>query len=217
MPDADPRDLAALRQEYRVAGLDEASVADDPIAQFTDWLHAAVDAGVPEPNAMVLATADADGMPSTRTVLLKGVDAAGFVFFTNHHSRKGRDLDARAAASVTFPWIAIARQVNVRGSVARLSASDSDAYFATRPRGSQLAAWASQQSEVLDSRMTLDDAVREVERRYAGAQVPRPPHWGGYRLNPSEIEFWQGRLDRLHDRLRYRRDAGVWTLERLWP
>ena len=217
MPDAYPRNIAALRQEYRLAGLDEADVADDPLAQFSAWLDAALAAGIPEPNAMVLSTADAQGRPSSRTVLLKGLDADGFVFFTNTRSRKGGELAANGAAALTFPWISVARQVNVLGTAAPVSQEESDAYFATRPRGSQLAAWASQQSEVLDSRATLDRAMAEATERFTGADVPRPPHWGGYRVTPSEVEFWQGRLDRLHDRLRYRRDAEGWLIERLWP
>jgi pyridoxamine 5'-phosphate oxidase len=217
MPDATPLDIAALRQEYRRTGLDEHDLAADPFAQFSVWLDAAMEAGIPEPNAMVLSTAGADGTPSARTVLLKGVDARGFTFFTNQRSRKGRELHANPVAALTFPWIAIARQITVRGTVTRLADAESDAYFATRPYGSQLAAWASQQSAVLDGRTTLEEAMAEVRARFADAEVPRPPHWGGYLLEPGEVEFWQGREERLHDRLRYRRDAKGWLIERLWP
>jgi pyridoxamine 5'-phosphate oxidase len=210
-------DVAALRREYANLGLSEDDAGDDPIALFRTWLDAAVAAVIPEPNAMVLATADAQGAPSARTVLLKGVDDTGFVFFTNYRSRKGRELTANPAAALVFGWIALGRQVTVAGSVAPLSQAESDAYFATRPRGSQLAAWASQQSEILQDRDTLEQAVRDVEQRYGDGEVPRPPHWGGLRLTPDRIEFWQGRQDRLHDRLRYSRAGHGWTVDRLWP
>ena len=217
MPDASPLDIAALRQEYRLAGLSEVDAAPDPFAQFSQWLADALVSGIPEPNAMVLATVDETGAPSARTVLLKGVDERGFVFFTNRNSRKGRELAARPVAALTFPWISVARQVTVQGTVDPLPDAQSDAYFATRPRGSQVAAWASQQSEVLAGRELLEAAMAEAEQRFGDDPVPRPPHWGGYRVTPTEVEFWQGRPDRLHDRLRYRRSGEAWTVERLWP
>lgn len=212
----DPIALAALRREYEAAGFDESQAAADPMTQFADWLTAAVDAAIPEPNAMVLSTAG-DDVPSARTVLLKGLDERGFVFFTNRRSRKGRELAARPVAALTFPWIAIRRQVTVRGTVVALDDAASDAYFVTRPRGSQLAAWASSQSEVLPDRATLEAALAGVTERFGDGEIPRPPHWGGYRVDPVEIEFWQGRPDRLHDRLRYDRTQGGWTRTRLWP
>ena len=216
MANFDPIALAALRREYEAAGFDESRAADDPMTQFADWLTAAVDAAIPEPNAMVLSTIGDDG-PSARTVLLKGLDERGFVFFTNRRSRKGRELADRPAAALVFPWIAIRRQVTARGPVAELDAAESDAYFAQRPRGSQLAAWASNQSEVLPDRATLEAAVADVVRRFGDGAIPRPPHWGGYRLTPVEIEFWQGRPDRLHDRLQYTRTGDDWAIQRLWP
>jgi pyridoxamine 5'-phosphate oxidase len=210
-------DVAALRRDYASAGFDEDTAAANPLSQFATWLTAAVEAGIPEPNAMVLATADAQGAPSGRTVLLKGIDDRGFVFFTNSRSRKGRELAANPAAALVFPWIAIGRQVTARGTVRGLDAAASDGYFAQRPRGSQLAAWASLQSETLSNRAPLEAAVADVERRFGEDHIPRPPHWGGYRLEPHEIEFWQGRADRLHDRLQYTRTDDGWSIQRLWP
>ena len=214
---SDPTDIAALRQEYAATGLDESEVAADPVTQFRSWLDAALAAGIPEPNAMVLSTLGTDGMPSSRTVLLKGLDERGFTFFTNHGSRKGQELAAHAQAALVFPWIAVRRQICIRGHVTRLDDAEADAYFATRPRGSQLAAWASEQSRPLGDRATLEQRMGEITQRFADAPVPRPPHWGGYRLNPASVEFWQGRADRLHDRLVYTAGARGWSLERLYP
>ena len=214
---SDPTDIAALRQEYAATGLDESEVAGDPITQFRSWLDAALAAGIPEPNAMVLSTVGPDGMPSSRTVLLKGLDERGFTFFTNHDSRKARELAAHAQAALVFPWIAIRRQICIRGHVTRLDDAEAGAYFATRPRGSQLAAWASEQSRPLRDRETLEQRMAEVTQRYGDAPVPRPQHWGGYRLAPTSVEFWQGRADRLHDRLVYTAGADGWSLERLFP
>lgn len=212
-----PIDFAALRQNYASTGLDQTDAAADPLAQFGSWLAAAVEAGIPEPNAMVLATVGDDGVPSARTVLLKGLDDQGFVFFTNRQSRKGLELAARPAAALVFPWIVIGRQVTARGPVVPLDDTASDAYFATRPRGSQLAAWASAQSEPLADRDTLEASVAEVASRFGDDEVPRPGHWGGYRVEPTEVEFWQGRPDRLHDRLRYTLTDDGWAIQRLWP
>lgn len=217
MASPDPYDIAALRQEYAATGLDEADADPDPIAQFRRWLDAALAAGIPEPNAMVLSTATLDGAPSSRTVLLKGLDTRGFSFFTNLSSRKGRELAANPHAALVFPWIALGRQVCVRGSVMALSDQAADAYFATRPRGSQLAAWASDQSSDLPDRATLEDRMAQARRRFGEDPVPRPPHWGGYQVIPTQIEFWQGRADRLHDRLLYTAGAGGWRRQRLFP
>jgi len=200
--------------------LGEADLGPDPIVAFQAWLAVAVASGMPEPTAMTLATADAAGRPSARTVLLKGVDARGFTWFTNSRSRKGRELEVNPQAALVFAWIPLGRQVTARGPVQRIAEDESDAYFATRPLGSQLGAWASDQSEVLPSREALDARVRAVAAAYPDGHLPRPGHWGGYRLWPVEIEFWQGRPDRLHDRLRYRRaDDGPasWVIERLAP
>ena len=172
---------------------------------------------MPEPNAMVLSTCGRDGRPSSRTVLLKGLDGRGFVFYTNYDSRKGRELEGNPRASLLFPWVALERQVIVEGAVTRVAREESEAYFHSRPRLSQLAAWASQQSSIVAGRAVLEDAMRAVDAKHAGREVPVPPHWGGYRLSPESVEFWQGRRSRLHDRLRYRRDGGAWTVERLSP
>lgn len=210
-------DLAATREEYRRQGLDRAEMASDPFSQFRRWLDDAVDAGVREPTAMTLATTDLEQRPSARTVLLRALDDRGFVFFTNYASRKARELSVNPQAALVFLWIALERQVCVTGSVAKVPPDESDAYFSGRPRGSRLGAWASPQSTVLADRAELERHLADVERRFAGRDVPRPPHWGGYRVDPETVEFWQGRPDRLHDRLRYRRDSGRWVLERLAP
>lgn len=214
----DPARLAAMREEYTTVGLSEADLADDWVDQFDGWLDDAVTAGLPEPNAMLLATADAAGRPSTRTVLLKGYDGAGLVFYTNYRSRKATELAANAAAAATFPWYGLHRQVHVRGTVQRVSAADSDAYFATRPRGAQLGAWSSPQSQVIAGRAVLDEAFAAQLARWPEPEpVPRPPHWGGFLLVPDSVEFWQGRSNRVHDRLRYYRADPAWRVERLAP
>jgi pyridoxamine 5'-phosphate oxidase len=210
--------IAELRREYTLAGLIEVDLAPDPIDQFQKWFHQALDAQIVEPNAMVLATATSTGVPSTRVVLLKGVDRDGFTFFTNYKSRKAGELDENPHVSVTFPWIALERQVTATGVVTKVSRDTSADYFKMRPRGSRLGAWVSTQSQVIPGRKYLEDRLRELEAKYPGDEIPLPPYWGGYVLRPDEIEFWQGRPNRLHDRLRYTREAdNSWRIERLSP
>jgi pyridoxamine 5'-phosphate oxidase len=201
----------------RAGELLENAVADDPLEQFRRWYADAEAAGIRAPHAMALATAAAEGPPSVRMVLLKGAGDDGFVFFTGYGSRKGGELDANPHAALLFYWDPLGRQVRVEGPVERVSAEESDEYFATRPRGAQLAAAASRQGRVLANRAQLDEAVADFAREYAGGDVPRPEHWGGYRVRPGTYEFWQHRDDRLHDRLRYTRDGDGWRLERLAP
>ena len=210
--------LAAMRQAYEHAGLDEADLAADWLTQFRQWLDEAITAGLSEPNAMIVATASRGAVPSARTVLLKGLDERGLVFFTYYTSRKGRQALANPVASLVFPWHPIQRQVLVTGAVERVTDAESDAYFASRPYGSQLGAAASPQSTVIGSRAELEAARDALAARYPeGTLVPRPPNWGGLRVVPETVEFWQGRPDRLHDRLRYRRDGNTWVVERLAP
>jgi pyridoxamine 5'-phosphate oxidase len=209
---------ADLRRDYALAGLTEKDLARDPFRQFEKWFAEAEAAKLPDPNAMVLATAGRDGRPSARIVLLKGLDGRGFVFYSNYESRKGRELEANPRASLLFPWNALERQVIIEGTVARVPREESDAYFHSRPRLSQLAAVASPQSSLVAGRSVLEDSMKVLEKKYAGQEVPLPPHWGGFRLNPETVEFWQGRRNRMHDRLRFRRSpGGDWTVERLAP
>ncbi|MFJ9664383.1 pyridoxamine 5'-phosphate oxidase [Streptomyces sp. NPDC101219] len=219
-PDAVPFDLAAMRKQYRADGLSEADLAASPVEQFARWFkQAATDGGLFEPNAMIVSTADPEGRPSARTVLLKQFDDDGFVFYTNYDSRKGRELTANPHVSLLFPWHPMARQVIVTGVARRTGRDETARYFRTRPHGSQLGAWASGQSSVIASRADLDAAYAELAARYPeGEQVPVPPHWGGFRVTPLAVEFWQGRENRLHDRLRYvAQDGGGWRVERLAP
>jgi pyridoxamine 5'-phosphate oxidase len=209
--------LADLRKDYTLAGLAEKDLAKDPFRQFEKWFQEALAAKVPEPNASVLATASRDAAPSARIVLLKGIDGRGFVFFTSYESRKGRELEANPRASLVFPWITQERQVIVEGAVGKVTREETEAYFHSRPVASQLGAWASQQSAIIPGRAVLEDNLKALEKKYAGAEVPVPPHWGGYRIVPQTVEFWQGRRSRLHDRLRYRRADDGWTVERLSP
>jgi pyridoxamine 5'-phosphate oxidase len=210
-------DLAAAREEYTRGGLAEEDLAPDPFAMFERWYVEASGAGVREPNAMVVATTDPDGAPSARFVLLKGFSADGFVFFTNLSSRKGRALAAEPRIALLFPWHDLERQVRVEGSAALLTRAEVEAYFSSRPRGSQLGAWASHQSSVVGGRDELDAAYAAVEERFADRDVPVPEEWGGYRVTPTSVEFWQGRVGRMHDRLVYRRTADGWATERLAP
>ena len=212
-----PRSLADLRRDYGLAGLSETDVAADWLAQFGRWFADAQAAGLTEPNAVVLATASPQGRPSARTVLLKAYDARGLVVFTNHTSRKGREAAANPSASLVFPWIDLERQVVVCGAVEPVSAEETAAYFRSRPRGSQLGAWSSRQSSVIASRAVLEERRAALEQRFAGVDVPVPDFWGGLRVVPETVEFWQGRADRLHDRLQFRRTDDGWVLERLSP
>lgn len=210
--------LSAMRVSYEAGSLQESLLAPTWHEQLRVWFDEAVQEQVPEPNAMVLATADADGFPSSRTVLCKGFDERGLVFFTNYTSSKSHDLFATRVAAATFPWLTLQRQVNVRGEVEKVRPEETAEYWAARPRGSQLGAWASPQSRVVNGRDSLQSALNGMERRFAEAEkVPVPPHWGGWRIRPEAVEFWQGRPDRLHDRLRFRRDDDNWSVERLAP
>jgi pyridoxamine 5'-phosphate oxidase len=209
--------IANLRQNYTLQALNEADVDPDPIRQFQRWLDQAIAAELPEPNAMTLATATRDGIPSARIVLLKGLDARGFAFYTNYESRKGQELADNPQAALVFLWTVLERQVRIEGQVEKVAAAETDAYFQSRPLASRLGAWASEQSRVIRDREVLEQRFAELKATYADETVPRPPHWGGYRVIPHQIEFWQGRTSRLHDRLRYRLEQGNWLLERLAP
>lgn len=217
MPEANAT-LSSMRVSYEAGPLDEERLAPTWHEQLQLWFDEAVRAEIPEPNAMVLATADADGFPASRTVLCKGFDERGLVFFTNYTSSKSHDLQATRVAAATFPWLMMQRQVNVRGEVEKVEKSETAEYWAVRPRGSQLGAWASPQSRVVAGRAALESSLNGIERRFADAEkVPVPPHWGGWRIRPRSVEFWQGRPDRLHDRLRFRLDDDTWAVERLAP
>ena len=214
---SDPRGMNAPSGFHDDVPLRREDLLDDPIEQFRRWLGDAEAAGIPLPNAMAVATADAEGRPSVRHVLLRGVDERGFTFFTNYDSRKGRQLAENPHAGLVFLWKLLDRQVNATGTAERVDPAESDAYFATRPREARLGAWASAQSSVLESREELERGVAEADERFAGIEVPRPPNWGGFLVRPDTVEFWQGRRSRLHDRFRYAREDGRWRVDRLSP
>jgi len=211
------RDLSSLRREYAVGGLDESDLAPNPVDMVRHWLRDSVTAGLYEPNAMVVSTVSESGGPASRIVLLKGLDDRGFVFYTNYSSRKGAELVANPACALLFPWHGLERQVRVEGVAHRLSGAENDAYFETRPHASQLGAWASPQSEVIEDRAALDARYDEVAARFGEGTIPTPEHWGGFRVEHESVEFWQGRRGRMHDRLRYRRTPQGWVTERLAP
>ena len=210
--------LESLRSNYALSGLHETDLLGNPFQQFQLWLEQAIAAELPEPNAMTLATLSKQGKPIARMVLLKGLDEKGFVFYTNYDSAKGKQLTETDSAALVFWWAGLERQVRVEGTVEKVSSKESDAYFQSRPKASQLGAWASPQSQVIESRDVLEKRLAELEEKYATEKVPRPPHWGGFRVIPTVIEFWQGRPSRLHDRIRYELDEkGDWFYQRLAP
>jgi pyridoxamine 5'-phosphate oxidase len=213
----DPIDVPGLRAQYQQAGLRRADLPAEPLDLWRVWLDDAWSAGLPEANAVVVATVDPDARPSVRTVLCKGADERGFVFFTNYDSRKGRAITAQPAVALLFPWHALSRQVIVNGTASRVSREESETYFASRPRGARLSAAASEQSRPIRDRAALEARVAELSEKYDGADVPCPPGWGGFVVRPETIEFWQGRNDRLHDRLRFAAIGGGWQVERLNP
>jgi len=210
--------LESLRSNYALSGLNETDLLETPFQQFQLWLEQAIAAELPEPNAMTLATLSAQGKPIARMVLLKGLDEKGFVFYTNYDSAKGKQLTETDSAALVFWWAGLERQVRVEGPVEKVSSTESDAYFQSRPKASQLGAWASPQSQVIENRDILEQRLAQLEEKYATEKVPRPPHWGGFRVIPTAIEFWQGRPSRLHDRIRYELDEkGDWFYQRLAP
>lgn len=211
-------DLASLRKEYSQAALDAKSVSQDPISQFTKWFEEAATAKVPEPNAMNLATVNENGRPASRIVLLKGIENYKFVFYTNYQSRKGKELDQNPACALTFFWPALERQVRIEGAATRIDEKRSEKYFQSRPRGSQVGAWASPQSSVISDRSLLEERAKQIEAKYTGEEsLPKPNQWGGYEIDPLMIEFWQGRPSRLHDRILYTKDESGWKINRLAP
>jgi pyridoxamine 5'-phosphate oxidase len=212
-----PSTISDLRKEYTLNGLDKADVLADPIAQFRIWFNAALQANVPEPNAMYISTVTENGRPDGRIVLLKDILNTGFVFYTNYESRKGKELTSHPFAAITFFYQELERQIRIEGRVEKVSPEQSDDYFNSRPRGSQLGAWVSNQSSVIENRDVLEARQRELEARFADQPITRPPHWGGYQVIPDVIEFWQGRPSRLHDRIRYRKQNDNWIIERLAP
>jgi pyridoxamine 5'-phosphate oxidase len=213
-----PLDVAALRSEYAAHGLRRADLDPDPIKQFGNWFGAALAAEIPDANAMSLATATPDAKPSVRIVLLKGFDERGFIFFTNYASEKGRQMEVNPNVGLVFYWVQLQRQIRISGMVEKTSRQDSATYFHSRPSGSQLGAWVSRQSEAIDARQILDSRLAEMTERFEGGEIPLPPHWGGYRVKPNQLEFWQGRPNRLHDRFRYSLQSdGAWLIDRLAP
>jgi pyridoxamine 5'-phosphate oxidase len=210
--------IADIRTDYKLQSLSEKDVAENPIAQFSKWWKEAIDSQIDEVNAMVLATADANGIPSARIVLLKDFDEKGFVFFTNYQSKKGQDIAANPNVSLVFFWKELERQVNICGSIEKISAEESDNYFQSRPEGSRIGAWASPQSTVIADRNIIENNFHQYQEKFGANHIPKPDHWGGYLVKPNSVEFWQGRSSRLHDRLKYRSTAeGIWILERLAP
>ncbi len=211
------KDIAALRREYGASGLDKESALPDPVEQFRQWFNQACTAELLEPNALTLSTVDDEGQPNTRTVLLKAYDERGFVFYTNYESHKARELAANPRCALLFPWLGLERQVKILGTAEKISTAESLKYFLSRPFGSRLGAWVSQQSSVISSRSLLEAKLREMKEKFRDGDVPLPSFWGGYRVTPHLFEFWQGGTNRLHDRLQYTRDASAWKIERLSP
>ncbi|MDR9426007.1 MAG: pyridoxamine 5'-phosphate oxidase [Marinobacter sp.] len=210
-------DIGDMRRDFESEGLDREHLNDDPVIQFETWFEDARKAGILEPNAMSLATTGSDGLPDLRTVLLKYFDDRGFVFYTNYGSRKAREIDENPQAALLFPWIGLNRQVRIQGAVEKVSKAESLRYFSSRPRGSQIGAWVSEQSQVITSRGLLEQKINEMKQKFSSGEVPLPDFWGGYRVVPERIEFWQGRPSRLHDRFEYIREGNAWTIHRLQP
>lgn len=217
MPKRDNHQIAALRKNYQLMGLDENKIKNNPLDQFTIWFDEAIDAEVTEPNAMILSTISKDGFPSSRTVLLKGLEENGFIFFTNYGSEKGKEITQNNKVSLLFLWLDLERQVRIGGKAIKLSTEGSEAYFKSRPRDSQIGAWASKQSEVVPNRQYLENKFETIRAKFKDQEIPLPHFWGGYKVIPSRIEFWQGRPNRLHDRILYSIDENEWKIERLSP